>query len=136
MAFVILSQSLLAQNKIPEAREALEQARKLAKEATNIPLQFDILIASSRIAMAEGNAARKLRAPEFREKFEAAVTRARNSGYLEYEFKLRLLLGELDLYLGNTSKGHTELDAVLHEATARGFGLIVRKAHTALTTLE
>jgi DNA-binding winged helix-turn-helix (wHTH) protein/tetratricopeptide (TPR) repeat protein/TolB-like protein len=133
MAFVILSQSLLAQNKIPEAREVAEQARKLAKETTNLPLQFEILIASSRIAMAEGNAARKLPVPEFREKLEAALTQARKSGYLEYEFKLRLLQGELDLYLGNSSKGHTELATLQHDAAARGFGLIVRKANMALS---
>jgi len=134
IALVILSRSLLVRNKIPEAREAVDQARKLAKNATNLPLQFDILIASSRIAIAEENAARKLHTPEFRGQLEAALTRARKSGYLEYEFKLRILLGELDLLLGNTSRGHAELAALQHDASARGFGLIVRKANTALTT--
>jgi eukaryotic-like serine/threonine-protein kinase len=132
MALVILSQALLAQNKISEAHESVEQARKLAKKATNIPLQFEALIASSRIAMAEENASRKLRAPEFRQRLELAMSQARKSGYLEYEFKLRLLLGELDLFLGNTSKGRTELTALQNEASTHGFGLIVRKVNMAL----
>ena len=132
LAFVVLAQALFAQNKIPEAREAVERARKLAKKATNIPLQLEVLLASSRIAMAERNTPGKSRAQDSREKLEAALARARNSGYLEYEFNLRLLLGELDLSLGSTARAHTELAALRNDASAHGFALIARKANAAL----
>ena len=132
MALVVLSQARLAQNKMAESREAIDEARKLAGKPTSIPLQFEILIASSRIAMAEENAERKLRATESHEKLDAALSRARKSGYLEYEYKLRLLLGQLDLFLGNTSKGRAELAALQNDASRHGFGLITRKANTAL----
>lgn len=131
LAFVVLAQALLAENKIPEAREAIEQARKLAKKTTNIPLQFEVLIASTRINMADANRAGKLRAPDSREKLEAALALARKSGYLEYELKLRLLFGELDLSIGNGSRGHAELAVLRNDSSTRGFGLIARKANAA-----
>ncbi len=132
LSCIILSEVLLAQNKIPEAREAVEQAQKLAGKVSNIPLQFEVLIASSRITMAQSDAPRKVRAPEFRQKLETALARARKSGYLEYEFRLRLLLAELDMDLGNNSKGHAELMALKSDASSHGFGLITRKADVAL----
>lgn len=131
LALVVLAQALLAQNKISEAREAIEQARKLAKNTTNIPLQFEVLIASTRINMAERNSAGKLRAPDSREQLEAALDLARKSGYLEYEFKLRLLFGELDLSIGNGSRGYAELAALRNDSSTHGFGLIARKANAA-----
>lgn len=129
MAFVVLSRSLLAQNKIPEAQGALKQGRKLSKKTDNIPLQFEILIAFSQIAMAEAHTPSKPRTPEFRQNLEAALAQAQKSRYLEYEFRLRLLLAELDLSLNNRSKGVAELSALRNDATGHGFGLIARKAN-------
>ena len=132
-AFVVLARALLAENKIPEAREAIEHARELGKKTNNIPLQFEILIASTRVGMEERNTPGKLRARGFREELESALVQARKSRYLEYEFKLRLLLCELDLTLGNVSRGHTELNALQNDASTHGFGLIARKATEALS---
>lgn len=63
-----------------------------------------------------------------------ALARARNSGYLEYEFKLRLLLAEMDLFLGNNSTGLTELAPLKGDASRHGFGLVARKVDADLNT--
>jgi len=135
MAQVILSEALLAQRKVSEAQSAVDQAEKLARKNTSLPLQFEVVLASSRVAMANSGKDSSRHTAENRLKVESVLTQAKRCGYLEYQYRSRLLLGEIDLHSGNTLQGQTELGVLERDASAHGFGLIARRASAARNTL-
>jgi len=104
----------------------------LARKNTSIPVQFEVLLAESRIAIANPTGGFTRRAAESRHKAETALAQAKRCGYLEYQFKLRLLLGEIDTRSGNASQGRKEIEAVQKDAKSHGFGLLARNADALL----
>ena len=66
------------------------------------------------------------------EDLESSLAVARKCGYLEYEYKLRLALGELKLQTGTVSQGRSMLQALVSDASKTGFGLIASSATATL----
>ena len=56
------------------------------------------------------------------------LTEARKYGYLNYEYKARLALGEVELKSGKTAAGRARLATLDKDASRTGFLLIARKA--------
>jgi len=53
-------------------------------------------------------------------------------GLVPTQLEIRLALGEIEMKSGETAKGRTLLTALRGEASAKGYGLIARKAASAL----
>jgi hypothetical protein len=134
MAQIIRSQALLARQKVGEAQNAINQAEKLAHNNTSIPLQFEAVLAWSQMALANLGKDPNRRTASNRTRVEAALTRAKHCGYLEYQFRLRLALAEIDMHSGNTLQGRTELGALQRDASTHGFALIARSASAVLNS--
>jgi DNA-binding winged helix-turn-helix (wHTH) protein/tetratricopeptide (TPR) repeat protein/TolB-like protein len=132
MAQVILSQSLLAQQKIPDSLSAISLAEKVSRKTSSIPLQFEVVLASARIVITDQSVGASRRAADSRQKVESALSQAKRHGYLEYQLKFRLLLGEIELLLGNSFQARREMEAVQKDAKAHGFGLLARNAEALL----
>ena len=56
------------------------------------------------------------------------LTEARKYGYLIYEYKARLALGEVEVKSGKMTAGRARLTALEKDASRTGFLLIARKA--------
>jgi DNA-binding winged helix-turn-helix (wHTH) protein/tetratricopeptide (TPR) repeat protein/TolB-like protein len=127
-AEVVVARALLAQGKFTEARAALSHATKLAHGASNLPLSFDIAATSARLAV-EGTHPPSLSSVAKAERnVESSLAVARKCGYLEYQYKLRLTLGEIEMKTGDVSKGQARLKAVVADANSKGFKLVARQA--------
>ena len=65
---------------------------------------------------------------------ESALSVAHKCGYVEYEYKLGLALGEVELKSGAEKQGSARLERIIGEANHKGFRLIVRDATELLKT--
>lgn len=128
----VKARSLLAQGKISEAQTAIDRARTLAKATSNLPLAFDISATSARIRVGTKKPPNPSMNTGAKEEIESSLTVARKCGYLEYEYRLLLALGDVELRSGDTRQGRTHLEALEREAKQKGFVLIARKATVAL----
>ena len=68
---------------------------------------------------------------EEREVRFAHPAEATKAGLVRLQFEARLALGEIELKSGASAAGRARLSALAAEATAKGFGLIARKAAAA-----
>jgi DNA-binding winged helix-turn-helix (wHTH) protein/tetratricopeptide (TPR) repeat protein/TolB-like protein len=131
----VAAQSFLAQGKISDARAAINHARTLAKGASNLPLSFDISATSARIGVLKREKPPKLAdAVSARRELESALAVAHRCGYLEYEYKLGLALGEIEVQSGNTRQGRARLEALAKDASDKKFLLIAHQAAAVLLT--
>ena len=105
-----LARALLAQAKPSEAAAALQRATALLTRSTAFPVRFDVALAGARVNPAGA-----------RQRLEANLADAVKHGYVGYQFEIRLALGQLE-------KNRARLDALAHDASATGFGLVARKA--------
>ena len=120
-ADAVLARALLAQGKVPEARNELESATGLVAKVQNreVRLKFEIVAASIRAASATfADKSALVRS------FEAQLAEASKYGYVPYEFETRLALGEYEIRSGQVAKGRSRLAALERDAKAAGFGLI------------
>ena len=127
----VVARSYLAQGKIPEAQAAISRARALAKGSSNLPLSFEMAETSARIRTAKTPVSTSAAASAEKD-LESSLALARKCGYLEYEYKLRLALGELKLRTGTVSQGRSMLQALVSDASKTGFGLIASSATATL----
>jgi DNA-binding winged helix-turn-helix (wHTH) protein/tetratricopeptide (TPR) repeat protein len=129
-ADAVVARAYLAQGKLNEARAALNRAKDLARGTANLPLSFEIADTSARLAIAGAHASTSSAAKAERE-LESSLAVARKSGYLEYQYRLRLALGEIEMESGAVSRGEASLKAVAAEASSKGFNLVAREATSA-----
>jgi len=127
-ADVMLANSLLAQGKVSEAQAAIGRAKTLSSQLTSRPLVFESSISSARIRLAGKRPPSASLVEKTRESLESQLALARKCGYLEYEYKLRLVLGEIDLESGANREGRARLETLVKDANARGFGLMAHNA--------
>jgi eukaryotic-like serine/threonine-protein kinase len=132
-ALEVEARSLLLLGRLSEAQAAIDRARTLARPTSSLPLNFDIAITSARILAARAGPQRATSAAKATENLESSLSLARKCGYLEYEYKFELALGEIEIQSGNLYQGRTRLEALARDATARGFNLIARHAAKWLT---
>jgi tetratricopeptide (TPR) repeat protein len=122
------ARSLLAQGKISEAQAAINRANVLARGLPNLPLSFDMSATSARIRLARKSSPNAATTTSAKKDLESSLVLAHKCGYLEYEYKISLALGEIELQSGDTTRGRARLQAVVSDANRKGFGLIARNA--------
>lgn len=121
-ARAVLARSLIEQGKAKEAKEAIERALALSGRSQNPLLRLAVVIAAARLRVAQGEADLAAR------RLKDGLLEATKYGYLGLQLEARLALAEIEARSGNPAAGRTRLLALGQEASAKGFGLIARKA--------
>jgi tetratricopeptide (TPR) repeat protein len=127
-AHAALAGALLAQGKLAEARQEAAQAASLAAQTDNLIYRLPALAATARVLLTLGQPDDLA---EARTLLADGLAAARRGRFFAEQLALRLVLGELTLK-ADPASGRTQLRAVAHEAEARGFGLVARRARQAL----
>ena len=117
-----LAESLLAQNETAEARKQLDLAERLRAKSQDPAIRFQFDLVAARIRAAEGKPA------EGEKNLEATLVRANKQGYVNYQLRIQLALGEIEMKSGKSAAGRARLAALQKDAAAKGFHLIARKA--------
>jgi serine/threonine protein kinase/tetratricopeptide (TPR) repeat protein len=117
-----LSLVLLAENRVAEAQTVIASARKLQEKSSNRITGISLAIADGRVRAGLG------KTQEAVELVRDALAEARTTGFVGLQFDARLALGEVETKTANPSVGHADLRRLEHDARARGFMLIARKA--------
>jgi eukaryotic-like serine/threonine-protein kinase len=124
----VVARSFLAQGKLSEGQAAIDRTGGVARRTSNLPLTFDISATSARIKIARKNPPNPSSVVTAEKELESSLATAHKCGYLEYEYKLDLALGEIEFESGDAREGRARLEALVIDATKRGFGLIARDA--------
>ncbi|MBZ5657761.1 MAG: tetratricopeptide repeat protein [Acidobacteriia bacterium] len=122
----ILVRSLLAQDRIEDAKAAADQALVLSQRTGDRAARFAAVIAAAEVSAKLGKTADATRA------LETVRSEASRYGYAAYELEARLHLGEVEVRSGKTSSGRAHLGQLRDDARNRGFLLVARKASVAL----
>ncbi|MBZ5600386.1 MAG: protein kinase [Acidobacteriia bacterium] len=122
LARAVLAESLAVQGKVAEAQKQIGSAMALVRKTQRPAVQLDVQVAAARVRMASGhpgdlrNAATAL---------NGVLAEAKKIGLADPQMQARLTLATIEKKSG---KGTAQLEALEKDATARGFGLIARKA--------
>ena len=128
-AYTLLSQALLTQDKLEEARKAIRHAGQLGRKSPDPALTLPISIQTARLetAVAGQGAAGHLALAPARQQLRSAIATAKKLGYYQIECEARLALGEAELKASPTS-GRSHLETLEKETHERGLELLSRKA--------
>lgn len=63
---------------------------------------------------------------------DATLAEAAKFGFVKYQYEARLARGEIEMQSGEAAAGRAQLARLQHEAKAKGFLLIARKAAAAV----
>jgi DNA-binding winged helix-turn-helix (wHTH) protein/tetratricopeptide (TPR) repeat protein/TolB-like protein len=124
----VLARSLLVEGKVPDAQNAVNRAVVLSRGSSSRPLRFEIAIASGYMEVAQTKGTNPGTASEAAKASRASVDEAHRHGYAGYEFRLRLVLGEVEMKYGSLAAGKSELERLLQDSKGKGFDLIARRA--------
>ncbi len=123
-AYVLLSRSLLEQQKFPEAEEAIERAKMLSAKSGTREIEFGVAITAARVRAAMGKPAEAIQT------LSTTLAEATKYGFVKQQYEARLALGEIEMKSGAPA-GRARLAKLQKDATAKGFLLIARKATAA-----
>ena len=112
------------------ARNALSETEKLPRTEWSRGTRVEVDIAIARIDASLGSIDSAVT------RLERVLAETNKSGLLAYGFEARMALAEIHLKVNQAAKGEAELQQVEREATARGFGLIERKAGVIRATVR
>jgi hypothetical protein len=115
----LLARALLAQEKVAEARDAIDRGRTLGTESQDRYVQFALRLTAARVEAADG------RTKEARTALQSLMTDTETAGFAEFGLQVQHAAGELDARLG---QGRERLQALQKSAAARGYFLLARKA--------
>jgi tetratricopeptide (TPR) repeat protein len=129
-ALTLLAQAFVAEGKFREMKEIRTQLLPAIKHLQAYGDRLSLRMAVANLPALTGNAADRTRY------LESALNDASRRGYLGYELEARLGLGEIAMRSGHTAEGRVQLVSLAKEAQAKGFALIGRHAHEALSNTE
>ncbi len=118
----VLAQSELVQGNLAEARKAIDDATKLLAKSDDRDVRLSVLTTVARVRAASGETVQAAK------DLEAVLAEAVKFHFIDAELEARLALGEIEIRSGQSAAGRARLAALEKEATAKGFGLIARKA--------
>ncbi len=127
--YTILSRALLMQEKLDEARKAVQGAIEAGRGISDPALKMRTAIQAASIDMA-GSDPQAINPAH--QQLRSTITLARKLGYRNIEMESRLVLGQFDLRTSAAS-GRTSLTVLASEARGNGFEFIARQAEQALT---
>ena len=125
-----LSRALLAQGNLKEAQAASDVAAALYQQGPDREAWFELALASAAVKSKTG------RPTEAQALLEGAIKQASRDGYLGYELKAELLLGQIEAATGKTSSARLQLRHLLTQSQAASFNLIAREAKAALNQIH
>jgi DNA-binding winged helix-turn-helix (wHTH) protein/tetratricopeptide (TPR) repeat protein len=127
-AWCALAHALLAESKIPAAKEALQHARSLAAKSQNPEIRWQAAIAAAHIENAEKHVAHSATETATRKELAAIISKSRELGYQGIELDARLALAETEIKEGQVTAGRAHLADIEVDAKAKGYTLVARKA--------
>jgi serine/threonine protein kinase/tetratricopeptide (TPR) repeat protein len=123
----VLARVLLAEDKLPQARQAIARAAAITRTSQVQAVRLPVAIAGARVTAASGQAGDAAKALK---SLERTLQEARRTGRVPFEFEARLALGEVGLRAARPGAAEA-LAALEKEASTKGYGLIARKAAAA-----
>jgi DNA-binding winged helix-turn-helix (wHTH) protein/tetratricopeptide (TPR) repeat protein/TolB-like protein len=131
LAYAVIAHAFLAQQRVADARRAVERAKALLGKGLNRQVALAVAIAAARVDAASGGPANTNRAAK---SLQSALAEATVAGFVNYQLEARLALGEIKMRSGGSAQTRTTLEILEKDAAARGFSLIARKAAAARRT--
>jgi len=128
-ANLLLARTLLANGRVSEAREKVDQAARVASETHDRELALSAAVASARVR-ASSREPKDVR--EALAILRNLVSTAGGSTFAEQFYEARLALGEIELKSADKTVGRSDLEALQKEASSQGFQLIAQKAAAVL----
>jgi tetratricopeptide (TPR) repeat protein len=128
LAYGVIARAFLAQQRVADARRAVERANALLGKGLNREVALAVAIAAARVDGASGGPANTKRAAK---NLQTALAEATAAGFVNYQLEARLALGEIKMRSGNSAETRTTLEVLQKDAAARGFSLVARKAAAA-----
>jgi len=122
LADTVLARAFLAGHKYAEGQKEIEAGKGFVAKSQNRANQFQLGIAAAELQAARGGI------EQARQSLLAILGEANRTGFLEYQLKARLALGEIETGSGKVAAGHARLNALQKDAAAKGFVIIARKA--------
>jgi eukaryotic-like serine/threonine-protein kinase len=129
MARVLMSETLLASGRISEAREHIIRAEGFATRSGDLNIALMVGTMEARIDAASADPDRRKKATK---QLKAVVQHARVANFFSAALEAQLAMGEIEMKLGDATKGRAYLEALQKEAAGRGFQLIAEKAANTL----
>jgi len=128
-AYTELSRALLMEDKLEDARKAVQHATELSRTSPDPALKLPIAIQTARVilAAARENEREHSSLAAVRQQLRAASDTAKRLGYYSQLCESRLVLGELEMN-ANPDLGRAALTKLADEAHQHGLERIARKA--------
>jgi tetratricopeptide (TPR) repeat protein len=124
----LLARCLLAEGKLAEAQAAIGRARSYLGAQKAGSSFFDISVTAARVQAATGDYKDRSNINAAIRNLDTSIAEARGEGFVGVQLDARLARGEIRVKSGHVADGRAELTALAKDATARGYGLIARKA--------
>ena len=124
LAHTLLARALLMEGKLKEATTEIDQAKALWEKHRDFDQHFDVGIVSARILAQSHDPA------EAEKQLNVLLDESTRDGLVNYQFEIRLALGEIEMKSGKTASGMARLKSLGRDASTKGFLLIARKANS------
>jgi serine/threonine protein kinase/tetratricopeptide (TPR) repeat protein/TolB-like protein len=121
-AEVLLCQTLLAQQKIEEARNIAEDARKAADHGGTRAAQLAVETVLAEVQTASAHP------PDAVQTLQSVVAECREGGFFALELEARLAMARAEIKAGSRNSGRSQLASTAHDAKSKGFNLIAQRA--------
>jgi tetratricopeptide (TPR) repeat protein len=133
-AYAGLSQALLAQGKLDEARKAIQRANILTSSSPDPASKLPVAVQLARVEAAEGQkTTRSAGLAAAIPRLRSVVASARKLGYYQIECEARLALAEAEIKTDPTLSS-SQLEVLAHETHERGLDLLSHKAQLLAAT--
>jgi eukaryotic-like serine/threonine-protein kinase len=124
-AWTVLARSLLEQGQPAQAQEAIAHASELAGKTPDSTVRWSVGIVAARVL------ASRSRPADAKASLRAILAATGKYGFVGDGLEASLALGETEMKSGENEAGRARLVVLEKDATAKGFFLLARKAHTA-----
>jgi eukaryotic-like serine/threonine-protein kinase len=125
IAETIVGLAVLVKGDTAQAETITDHALALSQQSADRDVRFETLLANAKAKASVGKFGEASRI------LEKVSAEARRYGYIGYEFKSRLQVGELEIQSGKSALGRSHLEQLEKDARAAGFLYISRKAAAA-----
>jgi ATP/maltotriose-dependent transcriptional regulator MalT len=127
-AYSELSQALLAQGKLDQARKAIQHATELNRASSDPELRLPIAIQDARVEIATAQKGTQYTslAPAI-QRLHTVIASARGLGYYQLECEARLALAEVEMKT-DPALSRSQMETLAQETHQRGLDLLSHKA--------
>ena len=124
-AMAVLARSFLVRGKSSESAQALKRAEELAAKSDDIAVRLSVAITGASILAARGDTAKSLA------DLQRIVAQTSDARLLRLQLEARLALAEAEISTGRVEAGRNRLEALMREASGRGYKYIADRAAAA-----